>query len=54
MNNEKITYMTITIPESWLKELTHISKENRISRSFIVRELIKKFIWDYKKSGKIF
>ena len=54
MNNEKITYMTISIPKILFEELTDISKKNGISRSFIVRELIKKFIWDYKKTGKIF
>jgi len=54
MNNEKKTFMTITIPDVLLKELTDISKKNGISRSFIVRELIKKFIWNYKKTGKFF
>ena len=52
--NEKMGYMTITLAENMLNELTKISKKHKISRSFIVRELINKFVWDYKKTGKIF
>ena len=48
------TYITIAVPNDFLKEFDKIKDEEGIPRSVIIRELIKKFVWDYKKNGKIF
>jgi len=48
------TYITIAVPNDFLKEFDKIKEKEGLARSVIIRELIKKFVWDYKKTGKIF
>ena len=48
------TYITVAVPNDFLKEFNEIRDKEGIPRSVIIRELIKKFVINYKKTGKIF
>ena len=52
--NYDYTYITVAIPNDFLKEFDKIKEKEGLARSVIIRELIKRFVWDYKKTGKIF
>ena len=48
------TYITVAVPNDLLKEFDKIKEKEGLARSVIIRELIKRFVWNYKRTKKIF
>ena len=48
------TYITVAVPNDFLKEFDKIKEKEGLARSVIIRELIKRFVWNYKRTKKIF
>jgi len=55
LKKKKYVYITISVKPDFLKEFDKIIKEKYLTRSFVIRNLIEKYVWEYKqKKDKFF